>query len=102
MRSPICIKDEKLGFVDELIDNEVNNRLLSYDGYTPSMRDLFPCRMFRTELLKAINEPSDYWKKVSQFKVFYEDFPVTLVLCENHTDRHRYAHLMPMFVLVLK
>ena len=62
-RSPIYIKDEELGFVDELIDNGVINRLLSYDGYTPSMRNLFPCHLFRAELLKAIKYPEISYRK---------------------------------------
>lgn len=56
-RSPLYIKDEELRHVDELIDDGVINRLLSYDGYSPAMRDLFPANLFRAELLKAIKYP---------------------------------------------
>ncbi|WYD80875.1 MAG: hypothetical protein V8K32_00465 [Candidatus Electrothrix gigas] len=35
------IKDEELRFIDQLLDNEIINRLLAYEGYSPAMRDLF-------------------------------------------------------------
>jgi hypothetical protein len=62
-RSPIYIKDEELAFVDQLIDDGIINRLLSYDGYNPAMRDLFPCNFFRAELLKAIKYPEISYRK---------------------------------------
>jgi hypothetical protein len=40
--SSIYIKDEKLQFIDQLIDDNVINCLLSYDGYSPSMREILP------------------------------------------------------------
>jgi hypothetical protein len=33
----LYIKDEELRKIDELIDDRVINRLLSYDGYSPTM-----------------------------------------------------------------
>ncbi len=62
-RSPLYIKDEELRYVDELIDDRVINRLLSYDGYSPAMRDLFPVNLFRAELLKAIKYPEISYRK---------------------------------------
>ena len=62
-RSPLYIKDEELRYVDELIDDGVINRLLSYDGYSPAMRDLFPANLFRAELLKAIKYPEISYRK---------------------------------------
>ncbi len=62
-RSPIYIKDEELAFVDGLIDDAIINRLLSYDGYSPAMRDLFPANLFRAELLKAIRYPEISYRK---------------------------------------
>jgi hypothetical protein len=53
-RSPIYIDDEELQFVDKLLDDRLINRLLSYDGYSPTMREIFPSNVFRAELLKAI------------------------------------------------
>lgn len=37
--------------------------LLSYDGYSPAMRDLFPANLFRAELLKAIRYPEISYRK---------------------------------------
>jgi hypothetical protein len=34
-RSSLYIQDEELRFIDELLDNRIINRLLSYDGYSP-------------------------------------------------------------------
>ena len=62
-RSPIYIKDKELQFVDELIDDNVINHLLAYDGYSPAMRNIFPCTLFRAELLKAIRYPEISYRK---------------------------------------
>jgi len=62
-RSPLFIKDEELRYIDNLIDDRVISRLLSYSGYSPSMRDLFPCNLFRAELLKAIKYPEISYRK---------------------------------------
>jgi len=62
-RSPIYIKDEELAFIDTLIDDGIINRLLSYDGYRPAMRNLFPVNLFRAELLKAIKYPEISYRK---------------------------------------
>jgi len=62
-RSPLYIKDEELRYIDELIDDGIINRLLSYDGYSPAMRDLFPVNLFRAELLKAIRYPEISYRK---------------------------------------
>jgi hypothetical protein len=43
-RSPIYIKNRELQFVDELIDDGIINHLLYYEGYSPSMRGIFPDR----------------------------------------------------------
>ncbi len=62
-RSPLFIKDEELRYVDELIDDRIINRLLSYGGYSPAMRDIFPSNLFRAELLKAIKYPEISYRK---------------------------------------
>ncbi len=41
-RHPLYLKDSELRFVDDLLDDTIINRLLSYDGFTPSMREFFP------------------------------------------------------------
>jgi len=62
-RSPIYIKDEELQFIDELVDDGIINSLLSYEGYSPSMRGIFPSNLFRAELLKAVKYPEISYRK---------------------------------------
>lgn len=62
-RSSIYIDDEELQFIDKLLDDRLINRLLSYDGYSPAMRDIFPSNLFRAELLKAIKYPEISYRK---------------------------------------
>jgi hypothetical protein len=62
-RHPPCLKDEELRFIDNLLDDAIINRLLSYDGFTPSMRELFPSNFLRAELLKSIKYPEISYRK---------------------------------------
>jgi hypothetical protein len=62
-RSPIYIKDKELQFVDQLLDDRIINRLLANQGYSPTMRDIFPNNLFRAELLKAILYPEISYRK---------------------------------------
>jgi hypothetical protein len=62
-RSSIYIKDEELQFIDQLIDDNVINCLLSYDGYSPSMREILPSQLLRAELLKVIKYPEISYRK---------------------------------------
>ena len=62
-RSPIYIKDEELRYIDELLDDGILKRILAYDGYNPSLHDVFPVNMFRAELLKAIKYPEISYRK---------------------------------------
>ena len=64
------IKDDELRFIHDLIDDQVINRLLSYDGYSPAMRDFFPCNLFRAELLKVIQFPEISYRKFCKEKYF--------------------------------
>jgi hypothetical protein len=57
------IKDEELKIIDKLLDDDIINRLLSYEGYTPSMRDYSPNIFLRAELLKAIKYPEISYRK---------------------------------------
>jgi hypothetical protein len=41
-RNPSCLQDKELIFIDNILDDTIINRLLSYDGFTPSMREFFP------------------------------------------------------------
>ena len=65
-----AIKDDELRFIHELIDDQIINRLLSYDGYSPAMRDFFPSNLFRAELLKAIQFPEISYRKFCKDKYF--------------------------------
>jgi hypothetical protein len=51
------IYNKELQFIDKLLDDRILNSLLSYDGYSPQMRDIFPCQLFRAELMKALKNP---------------------------------------------
>ena len=51
------IKDDELRFIDDLLDDQIINKLLAYEGYSPAMRDLLPRHMLRCELLKALKYP---------------------------------------------
>ena len=57
------IKDPELRSIDELIDNTIIDRLLAPEGFTPSMRVLFPSHMLRAELLKSIKYPELSYRK---------------------------------------
>lgn len=58
-----AIKDYELKLIDELINDEVINKLLSYDGYSPAMREFLPSLFFRAELLKSIKFPEVSYRK---------------------------------------
>jgi len=62
-RHPLHVKDEELRFIDNLLDDKIINKLLSYDGYSPAMRDLFPSNFLRAELLKAVKYPEISYRK---------------------------------------
>ena len=76
----------------EMIDEEIINRLLSYDGYSPAMRDIFPNNLFRTELLKAIKYPEISYRKFYTEEYFGLDRKqnrvfMGLSLCKKRNDR---------------
>jgi len=58
-----AIKDYELRLIDELIDDEVINKILSYDGYSPAQREFLPSVFFRAELLKSIKFPEVSYRK---------------------------------------
>ncbi len=62
-RSYSNIVEEELKFIHELLDNQIINLLLSYDGYSPCMREFYPCNFLRAELLKAIKYPEISYRK---------------------------------------
>ncbi|QTA83534.1 Uncharacterized protein dnl_59460 [Desulfonema limicola] len=53
-KHPLHLQDEELRIID---------KILSYDGYTPAMRELFPHNYLRAELLKAIKHPEISYRK---------------------------------------
>jgi len=57
------LTDSRLKFIDSILDNAIINRLLSYKGYTPSMRTSLPSDYLRAELLKAIKYPEISYRK---------------------------------------
>ena len=59
----VNLKDPQLKFIDNLLDNSIINRLLSYQGFTPSMRKLMPSDFLRAELLKAIKYPQITYRR---------------------------------------
>ncbi len=59
----VNLKDPQLKFIDNLLDNHIINRLLSYPGFTSSMRTFMPSDFLRAELLKAIKYPEISYRK---------------------------------------
>jgi len=59
----VNLKDPQLKFIDNLLDNHIINRLLSYPGFTPCMRKFLPSDFLRAELLKAIKYPEIAYRK---------------------------------------
>ncbi len=57
------IHNKELQFIDKLLDDRILNSLLSYEGYSPQMRDIFPCQLFRAELMKALKYPEISYRK---------------------------------------
>ena len=72
-RHPLYLKDSELRFVDDLLDDTIINRLLSYDGFTPSMREFFPSHFLRAELLKSIKYPEISYRKFCGDDKSYRD-----------------------------
>ncbi|WPD23440.1 MAG: hypothetical protein SD837_02505 [Candidatus Electrothrix scaldis] len=51
------IHNEELRFIDELLDNRIINALLANEGYSPQMRDIFPCQLFSCRTIKSHKIP---------------------------------------------
>ena len=54
MKPSKYIKDEELRIIDELLDNQIVDKILSYEGYSPAMREYSPSLFLRAEILKAV------------------------------------------------
>jgi hypothetical protein len=64
--------DEELREIDAMLDDRVLNALLSYEGYTPTKRSMFPRQCFRAEILKSLRYSEwsyrKYCKLISDLK----------------------------------
>lgn len=59
----VNLKDSQLTFINNILDDHIINRLLTYKGFTPSMRKLMPSNLLRAELLKSIKYPEIAYRK---------------------------------------
>ena len=91
-RSPLYIKDEELRYIDELIDDRIINRLLSYDGYSPAMRDLLLHNLFRAELLKVIKYPEISYRKFCTTEYLGLDRKQNRVFCGLSLCKKKMIH----------
>jgi hypothetical protein len=62
-RWPKRYGDPELEAIDALVDDRVVNELLAPEGYTPSMRDLYPSHYLRAELLKSLRYAEISYRK---------------------------------------
>ena len=62
-RSSVYRADEGLRLIDNVLDDQIIDKLLSCDRYTPTMRDFFPHHFLRAELLKVIKYPEISYRK---------------------------------------
>lgn len=58
-----CILNNELFFANNMIDNQIVDYILSYKGYSPSMRTFYPHHLFRAELLKVFKYPEISYRK---------------------------------------
>jgi hypothetical protein len=63
------LKDPELLFIYDLLDNSILNKLLAWEGYTPSQHVLFPCQLFRAELLKSLKFPELSYRRFCEEQV---------------------------------
>lgn len=80
-RSPLYLKDEELRYIDELLDDRIINRLLTYRGYSPAMRQFLPSTLLRAELLKAIRYPEISYRKFCSEEYFGLDRKQNRAFC---------------------
>ncbi len=58
-----AIKDLELQAIDSLVDDRIVNQRIAPKGYTPAGRYLFPCNLFRAEMLKTSKYPEISYRK---------------------------------------
>ncbi|MCP4756684.1 MAG: transposase [Proteobacteria bacterium] len=59
----VNIANGQLKYIDNILDNHIINRLLSYKGFSPPMRKFMPSDFLRAELLKAVKYPEIAYRK---------------------------------------
>ena len=64
------IVDPELQFIDELIDDQIINSLISPEGYSAVHREIHPYQLFRMELLKIIKYPEISYRKFCSDEYF--------------------------------
>lgn len=57
------INCNELSYIDEILDDRILDALLAYEGYSPTMRDIYPHQLLRAELLKSIKYPEISYRK---------------------------------------
>ena len=57
------IEDPELQFIDQLLDDQIINSLISPENYSASHRNIQPYQLFRMELLKVIKYPEISYRK---------------------------------------
>jgi len=86
--------DEELRGIDAMLDDRVLNALLSYDGYTPTKRSMFPSQCFCAEILKSLRYHEwsyrKYCKLVGDLKSKTERSFIHLSLCAKVQIDHAY------------
>lgn len=83
----------ELKLIDDLLDDKVLDALLSYEGYSPNMRDIKLNQLLRAELLKTIKYPEISYRKFCTNQYFgmhqkeNKDF-VNLSIIKNNIIHH--------------
>ena len=89
------IVDPELQFVDQLIDNQIINSLISPKGYSAPHRDIQPYQLFRMELLKIIKYPEISYRKFCSDEYFgrerkqnrrFVGLPLNTKMQADHTE----------------
>lgn len=108
-RWPTKSEDPELQAIDALVDDRVVNRLLEPEGYTPSMRDLFPCHYLRAELLKALRYAEVSYRKYCKDVINRMDskrqrafihLPLHRAVTMDHTQLSRFRSSLSVVQLV--
>lgn len=103
------IKNNELSFIDNLLDNNVLDKLLTYQGFTPSMREIMPHQLLRAELLKCIKYPEISYRKFCSNEYFgmhqkenkaFVRLPINRNVLIDHTQLSRFRKSLEFHNLV--